>query len=102
MSDADVVGLVTLQFHTGGLFDGEPVDDTAHLVRAAKHGTPGPTLCGIDRFAKDSPGWSVGGGIRRHGHWPMPCIPCDEVRERDYPDLPITGMFAVSYMRVTP
>jgi hypothetical protein len=43
----------------GGLFDGRPADDVTHLVRQLPSGgTPGPTFCGIDRFAKDGPGGS--------------------------------------------
>jgi hypothetical protein len=54
---APVIGLVTLQFLSGGLFDGKPVDDYAvHLITATTKGTPGPTLCGLDRFHKDSTG----------------------------------------------
>ena len=43
-------------FSWGGLMDGRSTDKQAHIVRATKHGTPGPTLCGIDRFAKHGPG----------------------------------------------
>lgn len=72
----EVIGYATLQFHRGGLFDGEPVGDEIHLVRRTKMGTPGPTLCGRARFKEDAgpfagfvavmyagDGWSVGGGI---------------------------------------
>lgn len=44
-------------FASGGLVDGKPVDGRSHLIaRQANGGTPGPTLCGIDRFAKGGPG----------------------------------------------
>lgn len=43
----------------GGLIDATPVGKVTHLVTAADRGTPGPTLCGIDRFAKTAPGWSM-------------------------------------------
>lgn len=95
--DAPVTGLATLQFHHGGLI-AEPVDEVVHLVRATKYGTPGPTLCDIDRFAPGGPGWSVRGGVRELNRMPLPCKPCDEVRERDYPDLPIDGMFTMSFL----
>ena len=96
--DEATVGLVTLQFHVGGLFDCEPVDDVAHLVRSADRGTPGPTLCGIDRFAKGSAGWSVGGGVQHLNRAPDPCRQCDEYRREHFPGLPIGGMFAISFL----
>lgn len=51
-------------------------------------GTPGSTLCGIDRFAKDSPGWSVGGGVSGEG---KACHACADARA---PGLPVGGMHA--------
>lgn len=90
-----VVGLVTLQFASGGLFDAEPVDGRAvHLVMAAKTGTPGPTLCGIDRFHKDSAGWSVGGGISGPGIEHKPCQGCADAAREHFPGLEITGLGA--------
>lgn len=76
--DEIVVGYTTLQFHVGGLL-GEPTDRRVHLVRRTERGTPGPTLCGIDRFAKDSAGWSVGGG---YSSVTEPCPGCDAARVR--------------------
>jgi len=73
VTDATVVELVTLQFAWGGLFDSRPADSLIHLVRGTDHGTPGPTLCGIDRFAEDAPGWSVGGGVYDPGIDVTPC-----------------------------
>lgn len=89
------VGYVTLQFHVGGLFDSEPVDDMIHLVRSAgRHGTPGPTLCGIDRFAPGTPGWSVGGGVTGPDRTHRPCPECVEAAD---PALTVTGTFAAVF-----
>jgi hypothetical protein len=84
--------LITLQFHRGGQF-GEPLDRHVHLVRAAAASTPGPTLCGVDRFDLATPGWSVGGGFSTVDE---PCPTCAEVarRMRFTADLPIAGMHA--------
>ena len=92
MADAEVVTLSTLQFHTGGMFDSQPTDHLVHLVRSTKRGTPGPTLCGIDRFAPGSAGWSVGGGVTGPGFTHTPCGGCVEVARGDFPGLPITGI----------
>lgn len=88
----EVTGLRTLQFHNGGLFDPSPVDGYAvHLVLSTARGTPGPTLCGIDRFAEDCPGWSVGGGVSRPGITHTACPGCAEQRSA-VPELPVTGL----------
>jgi hypothetical protein len=89
----DITALCTLQFSWGGLFDGKPADDYAvHLVRQKKGGgTPGPTLCGIDRFADGSPGWSVGGGISGPGIVHAPCPECATEARVRFPGLPVTG-----------
>jgi hypothetical protein len=87
-----ITSLSTLQFHVGGLFDSRPVDDyLVHLVRSTGRGTPGPTLCGIDRFAKETAGWSAGGGITGPGIVHKPCPGCVAGRAQ-YPDLPIRGL----------
>lgn len=52
-------GYACCRFASGGLIGARPIGNTTHLVRATGTGTPGPTLCGIDRFAKDTPGWSI-------------------------------------------
>jgi len=57
----EIVAYETLQWAFGGLVDGRPLHEVC-LVGATHHGTPGPTLCGKDRFAKGGPGWSLGGG----------------------------------------
>ena len=92
---AGVMALETLQFAIGGLFDSRPVpgDDFAvHLVRSTRRGTPGPTLCGIDRFHKESPGWSVGGGVSGPDIRHIPCTDCTLVAVTQFPDLPISGL----------
>lgn len=87
--DNQVTGFATLQFSWGGLLDGEPTDNTIHLVRDTRRGTPGPTLCGIDRFAADGPGWSVGGGITSPDVVNVPCAGCVDAARRDYPGLTV-------------
>lgn len=92
MENDEIVYLSTLQFSWGGLFDSRPADGyKAHLVRGTRHGTPGPTLCGIDRLAKGGPGWSVGGGITGPGITNEPCAGCVTVAREQFPGLPITG-----------
>jgi hypothetical protein len=91
----EIVALATLQFSWGGLFDSRPADGyMVHLVRYAERptGTPGPTLCGIDRFAKDAPGWSVGGGTSGPNIEHKPCPGCVQVARVELPDLPIVGL----------
>lgn len=97
----EVVALATLQLSWGGLFDSRSHDDIMHLVRMTPtSGTPGATLCGIDRFAKGGPGFSVGGGVSRPGGepWP-PCTGCVGVADRDYPGLPVWGGMSDSFDR---
>lgn len=91
-NESDVVYLSTLQFSWGSLFDSKPHDGEIHLVRGTHRGTPGPTLCGIDRFAEGGPGWSVGGGISGPGISMTPCAGCVEVAKRDFPGVPVAGM----------
>jgi hypothetical protein len=93
-TDRPVTALVTLQFSWGGMFDGKPADGYGvHLVRStADHGTPGPTLCGIDRFAEDAPGWSVGGGLYGPDVKHEPCAGCVAAARWEFPGLPIHGM----------
>lgn len=97
-----VVGYATLQFHRGGLFDGEPIEEVIHLVRQTdRGGTPGPTLCGIGRFENDAStlaqhvrvyfadrGWSVGGGISGPKWDFQPCEPCVQAADVT---LPVSG-----------
>lgn len=98
--DPTVVALMTLQFHWGGLIDSVPADGAmVHLLRATAMGTPGPTLCGIDRFAKDSPGWSTGGGISGPGIVHTPCAGCAQVARTDFAGLPIAGSVGAKEMR---
>ena len=89
--DPTVRSLITLQFSRGGLFDGKPTDNLVHLVRSTNGGTPGPTLCGIDRFAQDCPGWSVGGGLTGPDIHLKPCDECADTAESEYPGLPVRG-----------
>lgn len=96
----DMAALSTLQFTWGGLSDGRPADGYAvHLVRQkASGGTPGPTLCGIDRFAGDAPGWSVGGGISGPGIIHKPCPGCAAAAREEFPGLPVAGSVGAAEM----
>jgi hypothetical protein len=91
---APVLSLSTLQMGRS-LFD-ELVTGRwayiAHLVRATERGTPGPMLCGIDRFGPDAPGWSLRGGVSGPNVTHPPCPGCVEVAARDYPGVPVDGM----------
>jgi hypothetical protein len=91
----EIVALCTLQFASGGLFDARPVDDYAvHLVRQTRRGTPGPTLCGLDRFHPDSAGWSVGGGLSGPDIVHKPCPGCAGAARAEFPGLPVSGLGA--------
>lgn len=89
--DHTITGLVTLQFGPRD-YDNYRV----HLVRsAACNGTPGPTLCGVDRFPdppSDGPGWFIGGGASGPDVPHTPCKDCADVARRDFRDLPIRGL----------
>jgi hypothetical protein len=90
---AEVTYLSTLQFHWGGLFDSTPADNLGHLVRGTSRGTPGPVLCGIERFGEDAPGFSVGGGVVPHGVTAFdPCGGCVQVARDEFPGLPVVGL----------
>lgn len=91
--DRTVVGLVTLQMGASGIFDKPTATEyEVHLVRVLPAGgTPGPTLCDVDRFAVDSPGWSLGGGTTSPRIVHKPCPGCSETARRQYPNLPVSG-----------
>jgi hypothetical protein len=97
--DAEVTALSTLQFGWGGLFDTRPIGSIC-LVRSTRTGTPGPSLCGIDRFAADAPGWSIGGGVSNPNA--QPCAGCTEVRSAAYPDRGVSGMFKSLFPAAVP
>lgn len=85
-----IVALATCQFSWGGLFDSVVADHRIHLVRmAARGGTPGPTLCDLDRFGGDTPGFNIGGGVSDPEA--RPCTDCVEVADDVYPEQPIWG-----------
>jgi hypothetical protein len=87
-----VTGLSTLQFLSGGLMQERPVDGyRVHLVRSTERGTPGPTLCGIDRFHPDTAGWSVGGGLSGPGITHERCPGCAKGLS-GFVGLPISGL----------
>ena len=91
--DKTVVALVTLQFGWGGLIGQTPADGWAvHLVRSvASGGTPGPTLCGVVRFAAETPGWSLGGGTTGRDIVHVPCPGCCATARLDFPGIPVRG-----------
>lgn len=102
--DKTVVALVTLQFGWGGLFNPTPAADqwAVHLVRrAASGGTPGPTLCGVDRFADDAPGWSVGGGTTGPDIVHTPCPGCTDMARQEFLGLPVCGSIGGREMAAT-
>lgn len=94
-----ITALCTLQFAPGGMVGGRPVGGyQVHLVRQTSRGTPGPTLCGIDRFADPTPGWSVGGGISGPDITHTPCPGCAAAAREQFPGLPVVGIVGVREM----
>lgn len=87
MGDA-VTYLETLQFSR------KP--NITHLVRGTHWGTPGPTLCGRDRFWRPNHGWSVGGAVTSLGMTHTPCSGCVDTARGDFPGLPVVGMAALA------
>jgi hypothetical protein len=92
-----VTGLVTLQF-SGGKRRSGPLSETwIHAIRSRRPaigrlgGTPGPTLCGFERFAPDSPGWSVGGGSYSPDVQYTGCYLCGCAAHDEFPGLSISG-----------
>lgn len=96
--NADIDGLVTLQFGGRDVSDHHPMSRlTVHAVRSRGSrpgrmgGTPGPTLCDIDRFSPGTQGWSVGGGVIDRNMQFHACYLCGQKARRDFPGLPISG-----------
>lgn len=99
-NDPTVRALSTLQFSWGGLFNSKPADNYAvHLVRRTNRGTPGPSLCGIDRMDPKGPGFSVGGGISGKGVVHRPCSGCVATATTEFPGLPVTGSIGAAEIR---
>jgi hypothetical protein len=93
--DSTVTSLVTLQLG-GGLHDaltpGGRRRIDVHLVRSvAGRGTPGPTLCGVDRFAPGV-GWSLGGGVDGPSITMQPCAGCLTTAHTDFHGLAVHGL----------
>lgn len=92
--DRTVTALCTLQFG-GTLWSALTDTDTSqievHLVRSTAGGTPGPTLCGVDRFAPDAPGWTFG-GISGPGYLHVPCLGCLAAAHTQFHGLKIHGL----------
>ena len=91
-SEAEPTSLVTLQFGWGGLFDFMPIEYTYNICLITGIWTGPHTLCGRDRFAKDAPGWSKGGGVSGPGVRLSPCRNCAQAAAIVYPGLPIHGL----------
>lgn len=100
--NADITGLTTLQFQGERKRAGAPFSLlTVHAVRSRQArpglagGTPGPTLCDINRFSRsgETPVWSVGGGVmggELDGKF-RGCYLCIRVAAEDLPGVPISG-----------
>lgn len=96
--NADIDELKTLQFGKHDVGAHHPFSWlTVHAVRSQRSrrgrmgGTPGPTLCGIDRFARETPGWGVGGGVTGPGMQFHACYLCGRYARREFPGLTISG-----------
>lgn len=94
-----LVEMVTVQFSWGGLLNAEPASDVIHLN--ANHTAGGSaTLCGIDMFTKDAPGWSRGGGVTGPGYTHVACPTCREVANDRFPGLcPDRDMFKLDWSK---
>lgn len=94
--NAGVTSLVTLQFggaqRVGDRHPHSPL--VIHAVRTRRDvaGGVGPTLCDINRFSPDTPGWSIGGGHDGPTMKFRACYRCAGVARRDFPGLTIYGM----------
>lgn len=72
-----------------------------HLVRGCDSGTPGPFLCGVDRFGDDVPGWSLRGGVSGRDVVNEPCSGCAETAAANFPGLGVvSGVGAVEIRRL--
>ncbi|UXE05409.1 hypothetical protein SEA_RENNA12_58 [Arthrobacter phage Renna12] len=83
----NVKALATLQFTKVG------ERERVHLVRMTDSGTPGDTLCGLERFGPDAvpSSWSVGGGITGPGLNLAACAACADLAFRFYAAAPVWG-----------
>lgn len=94
--DEGIRALVTCEMGIGKSFYGllnPAVSYEAHLVRVREGGgTPGPTLCGIEHFGKDAPGWSLSGGTTGPDVTHFCCPGCARVAFTKFPGLPIRGL----------
>lgn len=94
-----VTALCTLQFGSSlyaALFDDGRRRIDVHLVRSTAAGTPGPTLCGVDRFAPDAPGWTFG-GVSGPGYLHVPCLGCLAAAHTQFHGLKIHGLGADAF-----
>lgn len=94
--NADITGLITLQFAGGqhAVFTRpwiHAVRSRAAIPGVRLPGTPGPTLCGIERFADDTPGWALGGGLIDDRTEYFGCYLCGRVARNEFPGRAIHG-----------
>lgn len=82
-------GLVPCQQEGTYAADNGHVWYLVHLVRSvAGGGTPGPFLCGGDRFGPDAPGWSLRGGVSGPNVTQQPCAGCVRAWRANYRFIP--------------
>lgn len=84
-----VTGLATLQVYSRARAPLSPggTTYTIHLVRSTATGTPGPALCGLERFGPAAPGWSLSGGESGPNVIQSPCWGCAGVAAASFPGL---------------
>lgn len=96
--DRTVVELTPVQTRAGGeggydLFTGcgenAPTVYDIHLVPMTPNGSAAPMLCGMPRFGKDAPGWSLRGGVYGPGVVQRPCADCCATAVAEYLGLPV-------------
>lgn len=96
-----VTALMTLQFRGNKFQAGKFLTtEIVHAVRWREGrpgrlpGTPGPTLCGLDRFGPTTPAWSVGGGLLVDGA--RGCYLCQRVAREQFAGMAIHGSLALA------
>lgn len=92
--NADITGLVTCQFggHKRGVYSWiHAVRKRAGIRGVRLPGTPGPTLCGIERFNREAPGWSLSGGVIDNNVDYHGCYQCGKVALNEFPGRAIHG-----------
>lgn len=94
-----LVELTTIQFAWGGLINAAPTEELIHLNATYAPGSD-KTLCGVDMFGEDGPGWSRRGGVTGPGHNHRPCPECVTVAADKFPCLPVAyDMFKLDWSK---